>query len=153
MIWATFSSQSYFCWLYGVFPSLPAKNKINLISVLTIWWRPRVELEDGVCYDECILLAKLCKPLYSKAKFACFLTSYICIPVSYNEKDIFLGVLVLEGLVGLHRTIQLQLLQHYWLGHRLRFSSVQSLSRVQLFAIPWIAECQASLSITKSIHV
>ena len=28
-------------------------------------------------------------------------------------------VLVLEGLVDLHRTIQLQLLQHYWLGHRL----------------------------------
>ena len=25
----------------------------------------------------------------------------------------------LEGLVGLHRTIQLQLLQHYWSGHRL----------------------------------
>ena len=24
----------------------------------------------------------------------------------------------LEGLVGSHRTIQLQLLQHYWLGHR-----------------------------------
>jgi len=28
-------------------------------------------------------------------------------------------VLVLKGLVGLHRTIQLQLLQHYCLGHRL----------------------------------
>ena len=28
-------------------------------------------------------------------------------------------VLVLENLVGLHRTLQLQLLQHYWLGHRL----------------------------------
>ena len=28
-------------------------------------------------------------------------------------------VLVLEGLVGLHGTIQFQLLQHYWLGHRL----------------------------------
>ena len=26
---------------------------------------------------------------------------------------------VLEGLVGLHRTIQVQLLQHYWSGHRL----------------------------------
>ena len=26
-------------------------------------------------------------------------------------------MLVLEGLVDLHRTIQLQLLQHYWLGH------------------------------------
>ena len=28
-------------------------------------------------------------------------------------------VLVLEGLVGLHITIHLQLLQHCWLGHRL----------------------------------
>ena len=28
------------------------------------------------------------------------------------------------------------------------FSSVQSLSRVQVFAIPWTAECQASLYIT-----
>ena len=34
-------------------------------------------------------------------------------------KGCLFGVLVLEGLVGLHRTIQLQLLQHYWLGHRL----------------------------------
>ena len=58
-----------------------------------------------------------------KAKSACysrcFLTSYFYIPVPYNEKDIFWGVLVLEGLVGLHRTIQLQLLQCYWLEHRL----------------------------------
>ena len=28
-------------------------------------------------------------------------------------------VLVLKGLIALHRTVQLQLLQHYWLGHRL----------------------------------
>ena len=28
-------------------------------------------------------------------------------------------MLVLESLVDLHRTIQLQLLQHYWLGYRL----------------------------------
>ena len=28
-------------------------------------------------------------------------------------------MLVLEGLIGLHRTIQLQLLQHYLSGHRL----------------------------------
>ena len=32
---------------------------------------------------------------------------------------LFFLVLVLEGLIGHHRTIQLQLLQHYWLGHRL----------------------------------
>ena len=31
---------------------------------------------------------------------------------------------------------------------RLIFSSIQSLSRVRLFATPWIAACQASLSIT-----
>ena len=37
-------------------------------------------------------------------------------------------------------------------GHigSVQFSSVQSLSRVQLFATPWIASCQASLSITNS---
>ena len=28
-------------------------------------------------------------------------------------------VLVLKDLVGLHKTVQLQFLQHYWLGHRL----------------------------------
>ena len=31
-----------------------------------------------------------------------------------------------------------------------KFSSVQSLSRVHLFSTPWIAACQASLSITNS---
>ena len=34
--------------------------------------------------------------------------------------------------------------------HRLSFSSVQSLSRVWLFATSWTAACQASLSITNS---
>ena len=48
-----------------------------------------------------------------------FLDSYFCIPRHYNEKDIFFWLLVLKGLVGLHRTVQLQLLQHYWSGHGL----------------------------------
>ena len=34
-------------------------------------------------------------------------------------------MLVLEGLVGLHRTIQLQLLQHYWSGHGLGFCDIE----------------------------
>jgi len=42
MIWATVSSRSCFCWLYRASPSLAAKNIINLISVLTIWWCPCV---------------------------------------------------------------------------------------------------------------
>ena len=49
--------------------------------------------------------------LYSKTKLACYskylLTSYFCIPVPYDEKDIFFWVLVLEVLVGLYRTDQL----------------------------------------------
>ena len=44
------------------------------------------------------------------------MTSYFYIPVPYNEKDVFFWVLVLKGLVGLHRTVQLQLLQRHWLG-------------------------------------
>ena len=129
MIWAIVSSWSCFCWLNRASPFLAAKNIINLMLVLTICWCPCVEsclmlLEEGVCYDQCVLLAKLYSALlcfipYSKAKFACYsrylLTSYFCIP----WKRHLLYVLVLEGLVGLHRTVQLQLLQHYWLGHRL----------------------------------
>ena len=37
-----------------------------------------------------------------------------------------------------------------WLGQSFRFSSVQSLSRVWLFATPWITAHKASLSITNS---
>ena len=70
-------------------------------------------LEEGVCYDQCVILANLCKSLscfilYSKAKFACYfsylLTSHFCIPVPYDENDIF-SLLVVEGLVGLHKII------------------------------------------------
>ena len=54
-----------------------------------------------------------------------FLTPYFCIPVPYNEKDIFFLMLDLEGLVGLQRTIQLQLLQHYWLGIDLDYRYIE----------------------------
>ena len=121
MIWATVSSQCCFYWLYRALPSLAAKSIISLISVLTIWWCPCVEsslvlLEEGVCWPMHSLGRTLLAfaprlILYSKAKFACysrcFLTSYFCIPVPYNEKDIFFWVLVLKGLVGLHRTNQI----------------------------------------------
>ena len=85
-----------FCWLYRASPSSAAKNMISWISVLTIWWCPCIE-EEGVCYDQCILFEKLCKPfpcfiLYSKAKLAYYsrylLTPCFCIPVPCDEKDI-----------------------------------------------------------------
>ena len=31
----------------------------------------------------------------------------------------------MTGVVGLHRTIQLQLLQHYWLGHSLDYCDIE----------------------------
>ena len=34
-------------------------------------------------------------------------------------------MLVLEGLVGLCRTVQLQLLKHSWSGHRLGFPNIE----------------------------
>ena len=43
MIWAIVSSWSCFCRLYRASPSLAAKNRINLILVLTFWWCPCVE--------------------------------------------------------------------------------------------------------------
>ena len=35
----------------------------------------------------------------------------------HDEKDIFCGVLILEDLIGHHRTVHLP--WNYWLGHRL----------------------------------
>ena len=65
MICATVNSWFCFCWLCRASLSLAANNISNLISVLTTWWCPCVEsslvlLEEGVCYDWCLLLAKLC---------------------------------------------------------------------------------------------
>ena len=68
MIWSTVISQSCFCWLYRASLSVAAKNIINLILVLTIWWCPCVEsslvlLEEGVCYDQCVSVPQSCLTL------------------------------------------------------------------------------------------
>ena len=49
-------------------------------------------------------------------------TSYFCIPSPYNEKGIFWGVLILESLVDIHKTIKLQ---HFWLVHRLGYCDIE----------------------------
>ena len=110
MIWATVSSRSCFCWLHRASPSLAGKNIISLISVLTIWWCPCVEsslvlLEAGICYDQCVRLAKLslcpalfcCLLLQESLDFLVFHSS----PLWWNGH--LFGVLVLEVLVGLHK--------------------------------------------------
>ena len=129
MIWATVSSQSCFCWLYRASPSLAAKSVINLILVLTIWWCPCVEsslvlLEAGVWKNQCVLLTKLL--IFALLHFV--FQDQICLLL-----QVFLDFLLLHSsplwwkghiilvlvLKGPHRTIQLQLLWHYWSGHKL----------------------------------
>ena len=114
MIWATVSSRSCFCWLYRASPSLAAKDIINLILILTIWWCPCVEsslvlLEEAFAvtsvfsWQNSVSLCPASSVLQDQISLSSryFLTSYSCIWVPYNEKDIFFGVLVLEGLVNL----------------------------------------------------
>ena len=129
MIWAIVSLQSCFGWLNRASPTWTGKNIINLISVLSIWWCPCVEtslvfLKEGVCCDQCLLLAKLCYTLpcfifYSKAKLDC--CSWCLLTFAFQSsmmKRTYFLVLV-EGVVGLHTTNQVLLLWHQWLGHRL----------------------------------
>ena len=90
IIWATVSSQSCFCWLYRASPFLAAKNIINLISVLTIWWCPCVEsslvlLEEGVCYS-------LGKSLLAFALLHSVLQGQICLLL-----QVFLDFLLLHS--------------------------------------------------------
>ena len=53
------------------------------------------------------------------------MTFYFCILVLSDEKDIFFGVLILEVLVGLHKTIQLQLLQRSGWGIDLDYCDIE----------------------------
>ena len=144
MIWATVSSRSCFCWLYRASLSLAAKNIINLILILTtrwsvsidylltVWWCPRVG-SLLCCWKRVFAMTSV----FSWQNFISLCPASFSIPrpnlpvtpgVSWLPTFSFQSpmmkqtsclMLVLEGLVGLHRTIQLQLLQHYWLGHRL----------------------------------
>ena len=133
MIWATVSSQS-FClltvWRFSIFNFQEYNHSdFGIDHLVTSMCRVfscdvgRGYLLWPVCSFGKTLLAftLLHFGLQGQAKFACYsgylLTSYFCIPVPYNEKGHLFWVLVPKGLVGLHRTVQLQLLQHYWLGN------------------------------------
>ena len=131
MIWATVSSWTCFCWLYRASPSLAAKNIINLIFT--------DHLVVSMCRVFSYVFRKgyLLWPVCSLGKTLSLWPAWFCIlrpnlPVTHVSLDFLLlhsnslwwkghllRVLFLEGLVGVHRTIQLQPLLHNWLGHRL----------------------------------
>ena len=130
MVWASVNSWSCFCWLYRASPSLTAKNIINLISVLTIWWCP------------CSLLLCCWKRVFAMTSAFSWHNSLNLCPASFCTPRANLPVtpgiswlptvafqspimkmtsflVLVLGLIGLHRTVQLQLLRCYWLEHRL----------------------------------
>ena len=133
MIWATLSSWSYFCWLYRASLSSAAKNIINLILVLTIWWSPCAESHRLCCQKRVSAMTSAFSWWNSVSLYpSSFCTPRPNLPIipgiswlptfafqSPTMKRTSFLVLVLEGLAGLHRTAQLQLLWHWWLGHRL----------------------------------
>ena len=140
MIWATISSRSCFSWKYRASPSLAAKNRIwfgidhLVMSVYRVisWvvgkgcllW-PARSLDKSLLAFSLLHFVLLCQPAcYSRY----ILTYYFCNPIPYDEKDIFILVLVLETVVCLHRTIQLHLLQPQWLGINLDYCDVKWLA-------------------------
>ena len=125
MIWATVSSWSCFCVLYRASQSSAAKNIISLIPLLILWWCPCVQsslvlLEEDFfmtsvfSWQNSVSLcpASFCTPrqnLSVTPDISWFPTFACQSPVM--QRDLF-WVLVLKGLINLHRTIQVQLLWH-----------------------------------------
>ena len=120
MVCATVISWSCFCWLCRTSPSLPAKYKISLISVLTIWWCPYLEsplllLEKGVCYVGIWRMTML-TPTYLSTNqsedypltdhsfefllFSCSVMSHFCSPMDCSTPCLF----VLHHLLELAET-------------------------------------------------
>ena len=132
MVWATVHSRSCFCWMYRASPSLTAKNIINLILILIsgdvhvqshllCCWNWVFAMTSAFSWQNTISLcpASFCTPTQKLP-----VTPGISwLPTFAFQSPIWKGhlfwVLVLDVFVGLHRTVQLQLLQHYWLGYRL----------------------------------
>ena len=62
-------------------------------------------------------------PAYSVLQRQICLFSTFAFQSPIMKRTLFLGVL--KGLIGLHRAIQLQLLQHYWSGIDLDYHDIE----------------------------
>ena len=131
MIWATVSSWSCFCWLFRASPSLAAKQYNQSDFSVDHLVMSMCKIFSCVIGKECLLwsVRSLGKTLLAFALFhfvlqgqiGLLLQVFLYLPLLHPSplwwKGYLFWVLVL-GLIGLHRTIQLHL-QHYWLVHRL----------------------------------
>ena len=117
MIWAT--PRSCFSWLYRTSPSLATKNVISLI-----WYWPFGDVHvftmtNAFSWQNSISLcpALFCipRPNLSVTPGISWLSTF-SFQSPLMTRTSFL-VSILGGLVGFHRTDQLQLLWHQWLGN------------------------------------
>ena len=102
MIWATVSSQSCFYWLYQASPSLATKNMVNTEMLA-------FDLLHFLLQGQTCLLVQVSLDFLFQHSSALWWKGHLLL------------VLVLEGVIGLHRTIQIQLLWQKCLGHRSGF--------------------------------
>ena len=134
MVWATVSSWSCFCWLYRASPSLKACEEYNqsdfgIDNLVMSMYRVISFVVGRGCLLRPVrfswqISVSICPASFCTPRPNLPITPGISwLPTLHSKPLWWKGhlflVLVLEGLVCLCRTIQLQLLQHYWLGHRL----------------------------------
>ena len=125
-------------------PSLVSADSIELLHLLlqriwSIWFQYWPSMDSMCRVFSCVVgrgyflwpVHSLGKTLLAFALFHFVLQGQICLLFQVSLDFLLLHysplwwkrhlfwVLLLEGLLGHHRTIQLQLLRHKWLGHRL----------------------------------
>ena len=126
MIWATVSSWSCFCSLYRVgykkYNQSYFGNDHLVISIYSLFlccWNRLFATTSVFSWQNSISLcpASFCtpRPNLPITPGVSWLPTF-----AFQWKGYLFWMLVSKDPVGLLRTIQLQLLQHYWLGHRLR---------------------------------
>ena len=131
MIWATVSSRSCFLTVssFSIFGYKEYNQSdfgvdylmVSMYRVFSCCWKRVFAMTSAFSWQNSISLCPasfhIPRPNLPVIPGISWLPTFAFQSVIMKRTSPFLGVL--KGFVGLHRTIQLQLLQHYWSGHRL----------------------------------
>ena len=161
MIWATVSSPSCFCWLYRASLSLAAKNIINLISVFDHLLMSMCRVFSCVVGRGCLLwpVHSLGKILLDFALPHSVLQGQICLLLQVYLNFLLLHssplewkghlfwVLILKGLVGLHRAFNFSSFCITGWGIGLDYSDIE------WFALETNRDHSVQLSITQPLKI
>ena len=107
--------------LITAYNTLHFKKKIDylelyIVSCNDLWWK---RIWKRIWIWITLLHTWNCTSHISIKIFNAKIVTHLALSKDIQWKGHLFWMLVLKGLVGLHRTVQLQLLQHYWLGHKL----------------------------------